>query len=360
MAHYTSELLAALAAAFPQDEWRSFVPGREPLPSATGAGGATGGHSAGGATEGHIAGGAGRASRATIVRHPLPSRHLFGTAALTGRPRLDRLAGGADVAWIPAPAPVAVSREVPYVLTVHDLSWVERPGDFTPYERAWHRLGRLERLAERARVVVAVSEATREAIRARWPKVRDVRVVRSGIPALPPPGARPAWLPQRYVLAVGALEPRKAPDALRRAFADARRRGLDADLVFAGGGRLADAVAGDGVHVVASPDRATLAALYEHALALALPSHLEGFGFTALEAARAGVPVLANDLPVLRETLGDAFLRVDDWPAALLTIAGDDTLRSDLAAAGRRAAGRFDWATTAAEMHAVLAEAATR
>ena len=370
MAHYTSELLTALAAGFPEDEWRAFAPGGGPLPEgpsgavwrsgsagACGAAGGSGSACASGAGERSNSGGVGGAVE--VVRHRLPSRALFGAAAVAGRPRIDRLLGGGlDVVWVPAPAPLAISPEVPCVLTVHDLSWVERPGDFTRYERAWHRVGRLERLAERANLVVAVSEATREAIARHWPQVNDVRVSHSGIPSLPPPAPKPPWLPERYFLAVGALEPRKDPQALKAAFDEARRRGLDADLVFAGRGRLAQSLRGDGVHVVTDADRATLATLYANALALALPSHLEGFGFTPLEAARAGTPVMARPLGVIDETLGDAALRVEDWAQAMTEVAADQALRDRLAEKGRAAAARFDWATTATKMRAVFAEAA--
>ena len=80
--HYASALLEALRRAHPEDEFSVVVP-------------------------------RGRAA----------SRALFGAAALTGRPRLDRLAGGCDVVWAPAPAPLAVSPGVPLVLTVHDRAW---------------------------------------------------------------------------------------------------------------------------------------------------------------------------------------------------------------------------------------------
>ena len=71
---------------------------------------------------------------------PLPARVLFGAAALARRPRLDALLGGCDVVWAPAPAPLAVGA-TPFVLTVHDRSWEERPQDFTRYERLWHARG---------------------------------------------------------------------------------------------------------------------------------------------------------------------------------------------------------------------------
>src|SRR5918999_3831852 len=51
------------------------------------------------------------------------------SAAVFGRPRLDRIAGGCDVLWLPAPAPLAASPGVPLVLTVPDLSFEHRPSD---------------------------------------------------------------------------------------------------------------------------------------------------------------------------------------------------------------------------------------
>ena len=141
VAHYTSALVEALAAAFPDDEWRVLVPGRESAP---------------------LAEAAARAG-ATVVRHALPSRVLHGGGTVTGRLRLERLFGArVDVVWAPAPAPLSLSDDVPFALTVHDLSWEERPEDFTRYERAWHRLAQPARLARRAQRVIAVSRATAE------------------------------------------------------------------------------------------------------------------------------------------------------------------------------------------------------
>src|SRR3954471_5623459 len=74
--------------------------------------------------------------------------------------------GGVDVAWLPAPAPVRLG-SAPYVLTVHDLSWEERPRDFTAYERAWHAAARPRRLARGAARVVTDARTTREALVAR-------------------------------------------------------------------------------------------------------------------------------------------------------------------------------------------------
>jgi glycosyltransferase involved in cell wall biosynthesis len=61
------------------------------------------------------------------------------------------------------------------------------------------------------------------------------------------------------------------------------------------------------------------------AQALLFPSLAEGFGLPPLEAAALGVPVIANDLPVLREVLGDlaVYLDVTDrysWQQAILAV----------------------------------------
>src|SRR4051812_34671562 len=162
-AHYPRALTAPASPEFPDDPWRLLTLGGHP-----------GGPPAG----------------AEVRARRLPRRLTYAAAARFGRPRLDRLAGrDVDVAWAPAPAPLAVSRDVPFVLTLHDLSFVERPEDYTAYERAWHRLGRLADQARRAERVMAVSQATREIALARWDLDPDrVSVVAPGVsrPASPP------------------------------------------------------------------------------------------------------------------------------------------------------------------------------
>jgi glycosyltransferase involved in cell wall biosynthesis len=330
VARYARSLLGALATAFPHDEWLAFVPGRDPVGAPPGV---------------------------RLVRHPLPGRALFGAAALARRPRLDRLLGGADVIWAPAPAPLAVSRDVPLVLTVHDRSFEERPGDFTPYERLWHRLARPRALAARAAAVVCDTEAGRADLARAWGV--DATVV-SPAPLATPPLGRDGAGP--YLLFVGALEPRKAPDVLAAAYARAREDGLRADLVVVGEGRVP--IAGPGVVRRPAPaDDAALAALYAGALAVVAPSWLEGFGLPPVEAAALGTPSVVSDLPVFAETLGDGALRVPPGDAAALAaaltrIAGDDALRERLGAAARAAAARYDWTRAAHALHGVLARAA--
>jgi glycosyltransferase involved in cell wall biosynthesis len=174
----------------------------------------------------------------------------------------------------------------------------------------------------------------------------------------PRAGARP------FFLFVGALEPRKAPDLLVEAFSRARQRGLDAELVFAGDGRLAPRLAAPGVKVLGRVDGSRLRELYAGAIALVLPSWLEGFGLTPVEALAHGAPAIVSDLPVLREVLGDdgalyvAPGDVEALATALLDLAGDVELRARLVTAGQAATAHLSWAETARRMWAILAEAA--
>ena len=292
-------------------------------------------------------------------------------AAIAGRPRLDRLAGGCDVAWMPAPAPVALSDATPLVLTVHDLSFEHRPGDFRAYDRLWLRLARPARLARRAQRVICVSDATRRAVVEEW-SVEPERAltVRPGPGRVAPEGAASsggvtgAAAPEEpFFLAVGALEPRKLPVVTVDAHQIARARGLRAGLVFAGDGPLRDELGGARVKVLGHVPDALLDDLYERALAVVCASREEGFGFTPLEAAARGTPAVVADLPAFDETLGDAALRVPAGDAealanALTRLESEPELRARLAAAAREAVRSLSWTDAARATRTALAAAA--
>jgi glycosyltransferase involved in cell wall biosynthesis len=339
IARYLEEMLAALAAEFPEDVWVAVVPGSRPVEAPSGV---------------------------ELRRTRLSSKALFAAAVITGRPRLEKLAGGADVCWIPAPAPVACGRRTPYVLTIHDLSFEVAAEDFTAYEQRWHRAARPRRLAERAAAVVVDSDATGRALaEANWPldpaRVSVVRAAPSTSvsgPASVTPGGN------GYLLYVGALEPRKGIETLAEAVAIARGLGLTAPLLVVGEGRLAPGLENvAGVKLVGRQSDAQLAELYTGALALVMPSTLEGFGLPPVEAATHGVVSVVSDLPVFRETLRDALLTfpVGDAEAlakALVLVSGDSSLRAKLGTAAQQAVRSLTWQSSARALHGVLTAAA--
>jgi glycosyltransferase involved in cell wall biosynthesis len=104
--------------------------------------------------------------------------------------------------------------------------------------------------------------------------------------------------------------------------------------------------------------------LYRSALALVLPSTYEGFGFTPLEAMARGCPVLASDIPALREVSGSGALLLppgneEAWAGAIRRVVADDELRADLRARGAETVARYSWEKTAHGVLGVFARCVT-
>ena len=142
-------------------------------------------------------------------------------------------------------------------------------------------------------------------------------------------GLRPAG---PYFVALGTIEPRKNIRFLldiwdrlpvpRPKLLLLGRRGWEQDSV------LSRAEATEGVRILSDLNDGQAAAILSCARALLFPSLAEGFGLPPIEAARLGVPVLANALPVLKETAGDypIYLEENDiysWMETISKLTGD-------------------------------------
>jgi glycosyltransferase involved in cell wall biosynthesis len=163
-------------------------------------------------------------------------------------------------------------------------------------------------------------------------------------------------LPERFILFVGTIEPRKNLATLLDAWAMLSDR---PDLVIVGAwgwnyepikdrlGRL-----GNAVHHIEGLDPAELPAVYNLARVLAHPAWYEGFGLPPLEAMACGTPVVVSDRSSLPEVVGDAGLIVaaDDpeaWRRALDKVVGDTDFAADLKRRGILRAARFSWPRSA-------------
>lgn len=115
------------------------------------------------------------------------------------------------------------------------------------------------------------------------------------------------------LLHVGSTIPRKRIDVLLDVFAAVRAERRDARLIRVGGPFTAeqrvharDLGVLDAIVVLPFVDRATLAAVYRRAALTLLPSEREGFGLPLVESLACGTPMVASDIPVLRELGGEA------------------------------------------------------
>lgn len=311
-----------------------------------------------------------RSERVRVRRLPFPARW---TARLWLRLRLplpaELVTGRVDLLLAPdfvAP-PTAWARTI---VTIHDLSYLAVPQYADPGLRRYLS-GAVPRSLRRAAHVVAVSETTRrEAIERLGLTPDRVSVVYNGVdPAfrpLPPATVdevrRRLALPERFILTLGTLEPRKNHLGLIQAFAQLQESEPAVSLLVAGRRGWLDepifrAVEELGlqasVRFLGGVDDADLPALLNAAAVVAYPSFYEGFGLPPLEAMACGTPVVTSTGGALPEVCGEAALLVDPADTAGLADAigralMDRALRTTLRERGLRRAAGFTWANTAA------------
>lgn len=266
------------------------------------------------------------------------------------------------------------------VVTVHDVVPWTNPETLTPrgvqfhramVKRAWKHadavvvpthavagaLNEIHRFDDRLRVIGGAPSG-----RLRTPVDADLRADRLG-------------LPDRYVLAVGTLEPRKGLGALIEAMAHPDAP-ADIPLVIAGPDGWGDVdvydtaeragLSRDRVKILGRVDDADLAVAYDRATVFVFPSFAEGFGLPVIEAMSFGTPVIHSDDAAVREVASDAGVTVardprDSYPErlaqAVYQVVNDPLLAGQLAVAGPDRARMFDWTDSANEtwqLHADL------
>jgi glycosyltransferase involved in cell wall biosynthesis len=206
----------------------------------------------------------------------------------------------------------------PFVATIHDLFPLEYPEIHSgPLPRLVnHAL--LRSAIRRARLLIAPSAATGDAIRRRFPRAgARLCVIPEAADARFTPArdraAEAAWqtrleIRPPYVLYLGQWKTYKNLPLLVAAFEQVRERFPSAQLVIAGDDPRHPEVrslaarfpAGAAVLPGRLPD-AAIPDLYRGAGVVVLPSRAEGFGLPVIEAMASGVLVVCSDLPVLRE-----------------------------------------------------------
>ena len=214
-------------------------------------------------------------------------------------PRLLRRTGAALVHTQYA---VPVRSPCPAVVTIHDLSFEHGPAHMALEDRLVFRRV-VPRAARAARRVLTVSERTRaDLVRLYGLPEEKVVVTPNGVD--PCVCAREYAASRTYVLAVGAVQPRKNYLA-----ALAAAEAVPLPLVVAGPVKdeaLAARLRASGADLRGYVSQEELAELYRGAACLVQASHFEGFGLPMLEAMASGTPVVALDEPALREVGGDA------------------------------------------------------
>ena len=269
----------------------------------------------------------------------------------------------------------------PTVVTIHDMSLRLHPRCH-PVRRLVINRPLLGVAMRSASAIVTVSHsARRDLLRLHGLDPGRVSVVHeAAAPAFRPiadPARREAvrrryGLPERFILYVGTIEPRKNLARLMQAFASARAQGLPHEFVCAGPygwssrdlmGLIERLGLRGVVHFTGYVPFDDLPVVYNLGEMFAFPSVYEGFGLPVVEAMACGTPVITANTSSLDEIATGAAETVDPYDAdaiaaGLLRLARDAEWRRELSARGLARARRFSWVRTAREMLAVYARAA--
>lgn len=271
---------------------------------------------------------------------------------------------GADLLHCPANFGPAL-RLLPTIVTIHDLLSFRHP------ELIQGSLAKgvslLSKRAARAATRVLTDSQASAADIDEFLRIDPARVDVVPLAASPPDPGRtdPSLLVQlgvptgrAFALSTGNRLPHKNFEVLLRAWATLPSVGRPLLVITGGHGedplrRVVSDLGLEGEVLLTSwvsgPDLETL---YRCAMLYVCPSLFEGFGLPLLEAMQRGCPVLASDIPVLREIGGDAVRyvdarRPDTLRAGLVAALADTAALLQLAIDGRSQASRFSWESTA-------------
>lgn len=273
--------------------------------------------------------------------------------------------------------PFFVSRSIKIVTHIHDISFCVYPKYISWRDRIFLKL-LIPRSLRRADKIVAVSEFTKgEIVKYYGTDPDKIEVVSNALSddflhyekssADCARAVREKYgLPEKFILYVGTLQPRKNVPALIQAFALVKDRLPGTDLVIVGNKRGYHYDKGIDIsirehtlqHRVIFPgfvEQDDLPQIMRLAKVFVFPSLYEGFGLPVLEAMSQCIPVLASDIAPLREIGNESVLFVDTRDLAkfsevLYTISTVAKVREGLIVAGIKQICTFSWRSSAGKL----------
>lgn len=289
-------------------------------------------------------------------------------------PKIDSITGPVDVFWSPHLNFSCFGKNAgKKILTVHDLSFLRYPEFFSARKNFWHQGLNIKKLVDKYDLIIAISENTKIDLKELLNVPEEkIKVVYSGLNKdIDTINSQEAQvfkdkydLNERFILYLGAIEPRKNVDGLIEAYNLLRDKHLpltDYQLVLAGARgwknksvykMVADSLYKDDIKFLGYVSRAERNWLYSNASLFIYPSYYEGFGFPPLEAMSHGLATITSDVSSLPEVVGDAALTINpystiDLARAMEVLLLDTNLRDKYAAYGKERSELFSWSKTA-------------
>ncbi|MCX6781689.1 MAG: glycosyltransferase family 1 protein [Candidatus Magasanikbacteria bacterium] len=303
-----------------------------------------------------------------IIGSHTPNKFFNASLALFGRPRLDRLVDKKSIDYWFAPNLnfTALSAKTKYILTVHDLSFQFFPEFSTGKQYWWHKAVHPRKQCERANLIITPSENTKYDIMDYYHIAPEkIRVIYPGIKqgegaSITKEILQKYNLPEKFILFLGTIEPRKNITGLIDAF---EKYSGDCTLVIAGASgwknesifiRMRTSKCRSRVKFIGFIAPEDKFALYSAAQIFVYPSLYEGFGFPVLEAMAAGTPVITSNRSSLPEIAGSAAYlvdpaRPDQITSALNELFTKPALRDRYIQKGYEQSAKFSWEKAARE-----------
>jgi len=310
-----------------------------------------------------------------LKQYRIPNRFLDTSLYFFDYPKIDKLLKEVDVFFSPHIFLSSVSKKCKVVATFHDLSFEKYPEFYSASKNYWHFSMNPKKQARKADKIIAVSESTKDDLIGLYNvNPEKIKVLYSGINSelrirnqeLRIREIRKKYnLPEKYILYLGTLEPRKNIIGLIKAFEKFKIQNskFKIQLVIAGskGWLYKDifkAVENSSVKneiiFTGFIDDEDKSILYSQAELFVYPSFYEGFGFPPLEAMACGTPVITSNVSSLPEAVGDAAITInpynlDELYRAMEMVLNNNQLKNILIVRGFEQIKKFSWQKCARE-----------
>ena len=231
-----------------------------------------------------------------------------------------------DCLWLPNINFIKITKDLPLLLTIHDLSFLHSKHFYSLKRKWWHKLINVKKLIDQANKIIAVSDNTQRDIIRFFTITEDkIKVIYPGASVVPmnEDKARrliaPYKIKKDFFLYLGTLEPRKNIECIIKAFNRYQQEYPQTELVLIGNKgwiyqKLLRSVRKRSyIKYLGFVDSPIKDAFYFLSQGLLWPSFYEGFGFPPLEATFHQVPVITSYKTSLPEIMKNQALYVDPY-----------------------------------------------
>lgn len=289
-----------------------------------------------------------------LVASHYPNKLLNLSIALCGLPKLDRLITKIthiklDLFYSPNLNFTALTKEIPFFLTIHDLAFAHFPEYYTAKQNWWHKILQPKKQCQRAKIIFTPSKNTKldlvatynlssKKIQTIYPGLSPIFSQNSDLEAKKNIVKKKYGLPNHFILFLGTIEPRKNIESIITAFEKVYSQlPFPYYMIIAGAKGWKNAVIynranqspyRDHIKFIGYIQAEEKPALYALASLFIYPSFYEGFGFPVLEAMAMGTPVITSPRSSLPEITAHCAHLIDPNNIRSIEFGILDTLRN--------------------------------